>query len=580
MSPHRPFAALPVVLKAIPAGACVPDIFLSYNREDQARAKVFAEAFEAQALSVWWDVGLRTGEAYDEVTEKALRTAKAVVVLWSKRSVESRWVRAEATLADRQKTLAPAMIEPCDRPIMFELTQTADLSHWQGEASDKAWAAFVTDVRQIMAAREKATAKPAPASLAAPGAPPLDPRGTRPSLAIMPFTNRSGAPEDDVFADGMVEDLVSALSLGRSAKVIAASATRVFRNQAADLRLIGRELGARYILEGNVRRIGPSLRVTAQVAETESGRILWTERFDRPLSELALLQEELITEVAAQIGAQVSRLEMERALKKPGDLTAWEAAMRSFSAYGRLGHATIPVAVNEARRAIEIAPDWGVGYGCLALAQATALLFSYNQSEELRRDARANAARALALGGHDHNVLWTVAWAQSCAGPAEDAVVNGARAVEANPNNANARNAYAQALLASSRPDEALAHLDEADRLAPRGFIQYISLCNRACAHFMAGRLDQALAIFDRTLQLSPGYAGALHNKLCLLAKMQRLPEAIAVLRQTLIVFPEATRELMSSSMMRGVPLGDMGPELAQLTEMVWDAMKKESASS
>ncbi|MDZ4762185.1 MAG: toll/interleukin-1 receptor domain-containing protein [Alphaproteobacteria bacterium] len=99
-----------------------PDIFLSYNREDQARAKVFAEAFSAQGFNVWWDVGLRTGEAYDEVTETALRTAKAVVVLWSKKSVASRWVRAEATLADRNKTLVPCMIEACERPIMFELT--------------------------------------------------------------------------------------------------------------------------------------------------------------------------------------------------------------------------------------------------------------------------------------------------------------------------------------------------------------------------------------------------------------------------------------------------------------------------
>jgi hypothetical protein len=109
------------------------DIFLSYNREDQARAKLFAEAFEAQGFKVWWDVGLRTSEAYDEVTETALRTAKAVVVLWSKKSVQSRWVRAEATLADRNKTLVPCMIEPCEHPIMFELTQTAELSHWQGE---------------------------------------------------------------------------------------------------------------------------------------------------------------------------------------------------------------------------------------------------------------------------------------------------------------------------------------------------------------------------------------------------------------------------------------------------------------
>ena len=124
----------------------MPDIFLSYNREDQAVARRFAEAFGAEGFEVWWDATLKSGEAYDEVTETALRTAKAVVVLWSPRSVVSRWVRAEATLADRNKTLVPCTIEPCDRPIMFELTQTAELSHWQGDPTDKAWTAFLTDV--------------------------------------------------------------------------------------------------------------------------------------------------------------------------------------------------------------------------------------------------------------------------------------------------------------------------------------------------------------------------------------------------------------------------------------------------
>ena len=123
------------------------DIFLSYNREDQARAKLFAEAFEGQGYRVWWDVGLRTGEAYDEVTEAALRQARAVVVLWSKRSAASRWVRAEATLADRNRTLVPCMIEPCERPIMFELTQTAELSHWWGDLEDPAWRRFLDDLR-------------------------------------------------------------------------------------------------------------------------------------------------------------------------------------------------------------------------------------------------------------------------------------------------------------------------------------------------------------------------------------------------------------------------------------------------
>ena len=145
------------------------DIFLSYNREDQARAKLFAEAFEHQGFKVWWDVGLRTGEAYDQVTEKALREAKAVVVLWSKKSVDSRWVRAEATLADRNKTLVPCMIEPCERPIMFELTQTADLAHWAGDAADRAWIAFLADVGRFI---DKSRARDPPTKTALTPPPP------------------------------------------------------------------------------------------------------------------------------------------------------------------------------------------------------------------------------------------------------------------------------------------------------------------------------------------------------------------------------------------------------------------------
>jgi TIR domain len=94
-----------------------PDIFLSYARGDQATAGRFAEAFEAQGFSVWWDAALRSGEAWDQEIEKALKAAKAVVVLWSKQSVESRWVRAEATLADRNKTLVPVMIEACNMSV-------------------------------------------------------------------------------------------------------------------------------------------------------------------------------------------------------------------------------------------------------------------------------------------------------------------------------------------------------------------------------------------------------------------------------------------------------------------------------
>ncbi len=115
------------------------------------------------------DATLRSGEAYDQVTERALREAKAVVVLWSKQSVDSRWVRSEATIAHRNGTLVPAMIEPSDRPVMFELTQTADLSRWNGDLKDPAWKAYVQDVRRV-AERKGAPHRqqPAPLELARP----------------------------------------------------------------------------------------------------------------------------------------------------------------------------------------------------------------------------------------------------------------------------------------------------------------------------------------------------------------------------------------------------------------------------
>lgn len=128
----------------------MPDVFISYSRDDRAIAQQYAEGLKREGLDVWWDAALRSGETFDTVIERALAEARAVVVLWSPRSVESRWVRAEATQADQNGTLAPVMIEPCKRPIIFELTHTTDLTHWTGDFADKAWSRFVDDVRAIM----------------------------------------------------------------------------------------------------------------------------------------------------------------------------------------------------------------------------------------------------------------------------------------------------------------------------------------------------------------------------------------------------------------------------------------------
>ncbi|HEU0309919.1 MAG TPA: TIR domain-containing protein [Sphingomicrobium sp.] len=138
------------------------DIFISYCREERPIARNFAECFAREGFSVWWDAQLHSGETFDEVIEKELRAAKAVVVLWSPRSVASRWVRAEATLADRVNKLVPIMIEACNRPIIFELTHAAELAEWTGDTSDPSWQTLVRDLRRLIdSGKETAPAVPA-----------------------------------------------------------------------------------------------------------------------------------------------------------------------------------------------------------------------------------------------------------------------------------------------------------------------------------------------------------------------------------------------------------------------------------
>lgn len=142
------------------------DVFISYKSEDRAAAKLFADALTAEGVSVWWDPVLRTGETYDEVIERNLREAAIVLVLWSPRSVKSKWVRAEATIGERKGGLMPVLIEACDRPIAFELVQTADLAGWIGDRGDARWADFMGDLRTALSMRAAAvsahTAPPPP----------------------------------------------------------------------------------------------------------------------------------------------------------------------------------------------------------------------------------------------------------------------------------------------------------------------------------------------------------------------------------------------------------------------------------
>lgn len=172
-------------------------IFLSYSRADRPKAQIVAEALMAEGLAVWWDKVLRAGQTYDEVTEGMLREADVVIVLWSATSVKSKWVRAEATLGQRTSVLIPAMIEDAERPIMFELTQSADLIGWNGDRADPRWREFVADVRRVMPEDEVSAAAVPVTAPAAPVAPATAPT---PDMT-MELTFWTSIKDDDDAAD-------------------------------------------------------------------------------------------------------------------------------------------------------------------------------------------------------------------------------------------------------------------------------------------------------------------------------------------------------------------------------------------
>jgi TolB-like protein/tetratricopeptide (TPR) repeat protein len=323
----------------------MPDVFLSYSREDQPTARLFAEGLKREGFSVWWDQTLDAGESFDKVTEKALEEACAVVVLWSKCSVQSDWVRAEATQARARGKLVPVTIEPCKRPIMFELTHTADLSGWNGDVAAAPWRGFIEGLwRTTGNATSSLATLGAPASIATPASRPR-PRAaiawtavaaavllvaglywhfhnrevntatavagspgataatatttaTLASIAVLPFKDMSQSRDQEYFADGVTEEILNTLSGLKDLKVTARTSAFAFKGRDVDLREVGQTLGVQHILEGSIRKDGDTLRITAQLIDANSDAHLWSRTYDRPVKDVFSVQEDIARSVA------------------------------------------------------------------------------------------------------------------------------------------------------------------------------------------------------------------------------------------------------------------------------------------
>jgi TolB-like protein/tetratricopeptide (TPR) repeat protein len=429
----------------------MPDIFLSYSRDDQPTARLFAEGLEREGFSVWWDQTLDAGENFDKVTEKALKEAKAVVVLWSRKSVDSKWVRSEATQADRYGTLVPVTIEPCDRPIMFELNHTADLSGWNGDPADARWRTFVAGLKRSV---DKGDTSPAavPASGAAP--PTNAPRtrhvrraaifwgiaallaiaaglyiyfhshGTgvatsiEPSIAVLPFKNFSADPNQDYFADGITEEILNSLAgiPDPNLKVTARTSSFAYKDKDIDPRKIGETLGVANILEGSVRKDGDQLRITAQLIDAKTGYHRWSKQYDKPLSGIFAIQEEIARSVAESLQISLGVGELGRQPYMTRNVDAYDAYLagnrecRQNSADGE------HLCIDRLESAIKLDPGFVIAWQMLHDTYSTArsAIFLHDVPADLRQkkaEAALNEVRRLAPDSYIvHQILWTRAY--------------------------------------------------------------------------------------------------------------------------------------------------------------------------
>jgi adenylate cyclase len=325
----------------------------------------------------------------------------------------------------------------------------------------------------------------------------------KPSIAVLPFQNMSGEPEQEYFADGMVEDITTALSKIRWFFVIARNSSFTYKGRNVDVKQVGREFGVRYVLEGSVRRGGNRLRITAQLVDAANGNHVWAERYDREIADLFAVQDEITERVVAAIEPELYAAENIRSQRKPPEnLDAWECVIRALTCIGQGTRDTNDEAEALCRRAIEIVPGYGQAHSLLAWA----ILRTSIWSGDLRAEEAGDVVRvALDLDDRDP-------WAHVAHGMLsqrlrrfDEAGRALRRALELNPNFALAHAILPLVLVQNEMFDEAIDSAEHAIRLSPSDrLVGTYATFALVMAHFAAGHYDEAVVTARKLIERSP----------------------------------------------------------------------------
>jgi adenylate cyclase len=350
----------------------------------------------------------------------------------------------------------------------------------------------------------------------------------KPSLAVLPFTNMSGDPEQEFVSDGIAEDVITALSHYPALFVIARNSTFTYKGRAVDVKHVGRELGVRYVLEGSVRKAGSRIRVTAQLIEAGTGNHVWAERYGRDLADIFAVQDEITHALTTALTPAIAEAELRRALRKPPEsLDAWAAYQRGLWYLSKANRDDDTIAQNYFQQATDLDPTFAAGYSALALAQLQgAAVYQKLSLLEAQSSAEALARRAVALDGADGEARSCLGWALHSRGEPEGALVEIERALRMSPNLAVAHWQRGATLIFSGRPKEGLDALETCIRLDPRDPFMAVRLLHIACGLYFAREYDGVVEAAKRLIRSYPDFPMIYRWPAAALGQLGRYDEA------------------------------------------------------
>jgi adenylate cyclase len=364
----------------------------------------------------------------------------------------------------------------------------------------------------------------------------------KPSVAVLPFTNMSGDPEQEFVSDGIAEDVITALSRYPSLFVIARNSSFTYKGHAVDVKQVGRELGVRYVLEGSVRKGGNRIRVTAQLVEAGTGNHVWAERYDGDLADIFAVQDQISEALTTALTPAIADAELRRAMRRPPEsLDAWAAYQRGLWHLSKANPDHDAIAERFFQQAMDLDPTFAGGYSALALVQLqAAAIYQKLDLVVAQTSAETLARRAVALDGADAEARSCLGWALQARGELEGALAEIERALAMSPNLALAHGQRGATLIFAGRPREGLAAVETCIRLDPRDPFMAVRLLHLACGLYFCRDYEAAVAAAKRLIRSYPDFAMIYRWPAAALGQLGRTSEAREALEKAMSLAPTA----------------------------------------